>query len=218
MPLLPCRRIGHVTKASITSMFGRLLDRNCLAIPLPLVKDGDLVALAQYMIRTPGGKTSRVTEVKEHADDSDVWGRVPSPPLVGAAFGRCCFSNFLSGGAAFLPLLWVGLRSPPLRFGGAAWFPSSLSGVAVSPFLLHGAAFLPLGGAVFFPSSFCWVVLLGFPSLGGVAVFSVLWVGLFYPCLLLGGAAWSTPPWGGCCVQLCLLLLWAVLLFQSPFR
>ena len=40
--------------------------------PLPLVKDGDLVALAQYMIRTRGRETVRVTKVKGHADDSDV--------------------------------------------------------------------------------------------------------------------------------------------------
>ena len=51
---------------------GRLLDRDCLAKPLSLVKDGDLVALAQYMIRTRGRETVRVTEVKGHATDSDV--------------------------------------------------------------------------------------------------------------------------------------------------
>ena len=39
---------------------------------LPLVKDGDLVALAQYMIRTRGRETVRVTKVKGHAEDSDV--------------------------------------------------------------------------------------------------------------------------------------------------
>ena len=32
--------------------------------PLPLVKDGDLVALVQYMIRTRGRETVRVTKVK----------------------------------------------------------------------------------------------------------------------------------------------------------
>ncbi len=36
-----------------------------------LVKSGDLVALAQYMIRSRGGETVRVTEAKGHADDSD---------------------------------------------------------------------------------------------------------------------------------------------------
>ena len=37
--------------------------------PLPLVKDGDLIALVQYMIRTRGWETVRVTKVKGHAED-----------------------------------------------------------------------------------------------------------------------------------------------------
>ena len=40
--------------------------------PLPLVKDGYLIALARYMIRTWGRETVRVTEVKGHAEDIDV--------------------------------------------------------------------------------------------------------------------------------------------------
>ena len=51
---------------------GRLLDADCLAKPLPLVKDGDLVAPVQYMIRTRGRDTVRVTKVKGHAKDGDV--------------------------------------------------------------------------------------------------------------------------------------------------
>ena len=51
---------------------GRLLDKDCLVKPLPLVKDGDLVALVQYMIRTGGRETVRVTNVKWHAEDADV--------------------------------------------------------------------------------------------------------------------------------------------------
>ena len=43
-----------------------------MAEPLPLVKDGDLVALAQYMIRTRGRERVRVTKVKGHATDADV--------------------------------------------------------------------------------------------------------------------------------------------------
>ena len=39
--------------------------------PLPLVKDGDLVALVQYMIQARGRETVRVTEVQGHADDAD---------------------------------------------------------------------------------------------------------------------------------------------------
>ena len=37
-----------------------------------MVKDGDLVALVQYMIRTRGRHTVRVTKVKGHAKDNDV--------------------------------------------------------------------------------------------------------------------------------------------------
>ena len=51
---------------------GRLLDHDSLVKPLPLVKDGDLIALVQYMIRTRGRETVRVTKVTGHADDVDV--------------------------------------------------------------------------------------------------------------------------------------------------
>ena len=51
---------------------GRLLDADCIAKPLPLVKDADLVTLVQYMIRTRGRDTVRVTKVKGHAEDVDV--------------------------------------------------------------------------------------------------------------------------------------------------
>ena len=43
-----------------------------MAKPLPLVKDGDLVAPVQYMIRSRGRETVRVTKVKGHAEDADV--------------------------------------------------------------------------------------------------------------------------------------------------
>ena len=49
-----------------------LLDSGCLSKLLPLVKDGDLIAVARYMIRTTGRGTVRVTEVKGHAEDVDV--------------------------------------------------------------------------------------------------------------------------------------------------
>ena len=39
---------------------------------LPLVKDGDLIALVQYMIRTRGRETVWVTKVKGHAEDVGV--------------------------------------------------------------------------------------------------------------------------------------------------
>ena len=74
---LPCRHTGLVIWVLTTLMLfvgsiGRLLDVDCLAKPLSLVKDGDLVALAQYMIRTRGRETVRVTKVKGHAKDDDV--------------------------------------------------------------------------------------------------------------------------------------------------
>ena len=50
----------------------RLLDRDSFGRPLPLGKDGDLIALPQYMIRTRGRDTVRVTKVKGHAEDVDV--------------------------------------------------------------------------------------------------------------------------------------------------
>ena len=37
-----------------------------------MVKDGDLIALAQYLIRVRGRVTVRVTKVKGHAEDVDV--------------------------------------------------------------------------------------------------------------------------------------------------
>ena len=48
----PCH-LG-IDNLNVVRSIGRLLDADCLAKPLPLVKDGDLVALVQYMIRTRG--------------------------------------------------------------------------------------------------------------------------------------------------------------------
>ena len=57
-----------------------------MAKPLPFVKDGDLVALVQYMIRTRGRDTVRVTEVKGHATDGGVeQGRVRLKDQLGNA-------------------------------------------------------------------------------------------------------------------------------------
>ena len=53
-----------IDNLNVARTIGRLLDKDCLVNPLPLIKDGDLVALAQYMIRTRGRQTVRVTEVK----------------------------------------------------------------------------------------------------------------------------------------------------------
>ena len=61
-----------IDNLNVARSIGRLLDRGSLVKPLPLVKDGDLIALVQYMIRARGRETVRVTEVKGHAEDVDV--------------------------------------------------------------------------------------------------------------------------------------------------
>ena len=75
-----------IDNLKVARTFGRLLDRDSLAEPLPLVKDGDLVALVQYMVRTRGRETVRVTKVQGHAEDVDVHqGRVRLENQVGNA-------------------------------------------------------------------------------------------------------------------------------------
>ena len=51
----PCH-LG-IDNLNVVRSIGRLLDAGCLAKPLPLVKDGDLVALVHHMIRTRGRST-----------------------------------------------------------------------------------------------------------------------------------------------------------------
>ena len=66
----PCH-LG-VDNLNVARSIGHLLDHDSLVRPLPLVEDGDLVALVQYMIRTRGRETVRVTKVKGYAEDADV--------------------------------------------------------------------------------------------------------------------------------------------------
>ena len=66
----PCH--SGIDNLNVARSIGRLLDRGSLIKPLPLLKDGDLIALARYMIRTRGRETVGVTKVKEHAEDVDV--------------------------------------------------------------------------------------------------------------------------------------------------
>ena len=61
-----------IDNLNVARSIGCLLDSDCLSKPLPLVKDGDLIALARYLIHTRGRETVRVTEVKGHAEDVDV--------------------------------------------------------------------------------------------------------------------------------------------------
>ena len=76
VPLLLYRRTGLVIW-ELTTLILLVALVVCLILtacpkPLPLVKDGDLVALARYMILTRGRETVRVTKVKGHAEDVDV--------------------------------------------------------------------------------------------------------------------------------------------------
>ena len=66
----PCH-LG-IDNLHVARSIGRLLDCGNFDQPLPLVKDGDLIALVQYMIRTRGRETVRVTKVKGHAEVVDV--------------------------------------------------------------------------------------------------------------------------------------------------
>ena len=66
----PCH-LG-IDKLNVARSIGRLLDHGRLNKPLPLDKDGDSAALVQYMIRTRGQETVRVTKVKGQAEDVDV--------------------------------------------------------------------------------------------------------------------------------------------------
>ena len=66
----PCH-LG-IDNLNVVRSIGSLLNADCLAKPLALVKDGDLIALVRYMIRTRGRGTVKVTKVKGHAEDIDV--------------------------------------------------------------------------------------------------------------------------------------------------
>ena len=63
----PCH-LG-VDNVNVAWSTGRLLDHGCLAKPLPLVKDEDLVAIAQYTIQAREQDTVRVTKVEGHATE-----------------------------------------------------------------------------------------------------------------------------------------------------
>ena len=80
----PCHL--SIDNLDVAWSIGRLLDRGCLIKALPLLKDGDLVALAQYMIQVRGQDTVRVTKVKGHATGADVeQGRVRLEDKLGNA-------------------------------------------------------------------------------------------------------------------------------------
>ena len=61
-----------IDNLNVTRSIGRLLADEGLAKPLPLVKDGDLAAVALYIVRARESDPVRVTKVKGHAADVDV--------------------------------------------------------------------------------------------------------------------------------------------------
>ena len=66
----PCH-LG-IDNLNVARIIGRLLDRGSLATPLPLIPDGDLVAIVQHMLIDRGFGTVRVTKGEGHATEFDV--------------------------------------------------------------------------------------------------------------------------------------------------
>ena len=80
----PCHLV--IDNLNVARTIGRLLGRDCLAKPLPLVEDGNLVALARCVTRAHGWQTVRVTKVTGPATDTDVeQGRVRLEDQLGNA-------------------------------------------------------------------------------------------------------------------------------------
>ena len=65
---------GHlgIDNLDVVRPIARLLEHGCFSLPLPVVKDGDLVAVIQHTILARSPDTVKVTKVKGHASDSDV--------------------------------------------------------------------------------------------------------------------------------------------------
>ena len=75
-----------IDNLNVAGTIGRLVDRGSPAKPLPLGDDGDLAAIALYMIRARRQDTVRVTKVKGRATDADVdLGRVRLEDKLGNA-------------------------------------------------------------------------------------------------------------------------------------
>ena len=102
----PCH-LG-IDNLNVARTIGRILDRGSLTKPLLLVKGGDLVALAQYMIRTRGRHTVGY-QGTGHATDVDV------------DLGRVRIEDRLGIRRLILLLILVGVisRSCPLMLGVA---------------------------------------------------------------------------------------------------
>ena len=151
------------------------------------------------------------------------WGSLPPPPLGWDAFSPvfcwvvllgfllafrwcCCFSfSCLVVLPSFSSFGW-GHFITRLQLGGVVWFPPSLWVVLLFFLLLLGGAAWSPPSLALFSSPFTWCCLVsslfGWSLLfGGAAFHHLHWVVARFPCLLLGGAAWSPPSF------------WVVLLF-----
>ena len=66
----PCH-LG-IDNLNVARTVGRLLDHGSLSMPLPLVKDGDLVSIVLHMLNARRPDTVSFTKVKGHAAEADV--------------------------------------------------------------------------------------------------------------------------------------------------
>ena len=94
-----CRILGGhlgIYNLNVVRSIGRLLDHGSLSKPLPVVEDGDLIAIVRHMLHARGRDTVSVTKVKGQASEVDVeQGRVRMEDRLGndevdtaADFGR----------------------------------------------------------------------------------------------------------------------------------
>ena len=63
---------SRVDNLDVVRSIAWLLEHGRLSKPLPLVKDGDLIATVQHMISAGEAETVRITKVKGHAAEADV--------------------------------------------------------------------------------------------------------------------------------------------------
>ena len=61
-----------VDNLNVVRAIAKLLDHGTLFTPLPLVKNGDLIAIVRHMILATHPEVVGITEVKERATEADV--------------------------------------------------------------------------------------------------------------------------------------------------
>ena len=140
--ILSLQPFGLVDKLNVVRSIGRLSDHGALSKPLPLVKDGDLIAIVRHMTRVWG----LVTKVEGHATEADVdQGRVRVEDRLGSDEADT------AAGVSSLRRLWMrdgrcsmlGSSGIPLCFNCIGlWFSS----VSVNHDGRCGSAPAPLSG------------------------------------------------------------------------